>query len=108
MPSTRPAGIQPLITSFAKSWPDRSEVNGWRSGIAPGARTAVPIALNSRPPAGNRPIVSRTPTTPWPPSAAHSADIRPIAARLAAYMVWTIGAYADPDPELDTAVVAPW
>ncbi len=70
--------------SLAKSWPDRSEVNGWRSGIAPGARTAVPIALNSSPPAGNWPMVSRTPTTPWPPRAEHSAAMRPMAARLAA------------------------
>ena len=28
MPSTRPAGTQPAMISLAKSWPDRSEVNG--------------------------------------------------------------------------------
>ena len=79
MPSARPAGTQPRMISLAKSWPDRSEVNGRFSGGAPGARTAVPIALNSRPPAGKGPIVSFTPTTPWPPSSAHSAVIRLIA-----------------------------
>ena len=92
MPSTSPAGIQPLCTSFAKSWPDRSEVNGWRSGGAPGARTAVPIALNSSPPDGNGPIVSRTPTTPWPPSSVHSSTIRLMAVRRASYIVCTSGA----------------
>ena len=66
-------------------------MNGRASGIAPGALTAVPMAWNSRPPAGNRPIDSRTPTMPCPPSAAHSADIRPIAARRAAYSVCTSG-----------------
>ncbi len=56
-----------------------------------GARMAVPIALNSRPPAGNWPMLSRTPTTPWPPSAVHSATMRLIAARRASYMVFTSG-----------------
>ena len=61
-----------------KSWPDRSQVNGRRSRLAPGARTAVPIALNSMPPVGEAPTVSRTPTTPCPPSSgafgAHPGD----------------------------------
>ena len=106
MPSASPAGIQPLCTSLAKSWPDRSEVNGWRSGGAPGARIAVPIALNSSPPAGNRPMVSATPTTPCPPSSAHSATIRLIAARLASYIVCTIGPNDPYPPLLDTWVRA--
>ena len=91
MPSASPAGIQPLCTSLAKSWPDRSEVNGCRSRGAPGALTAVPIALNSRPPAGNWPMVSRTPTTPCPPSSTHSATMRLMAARRASYSVLTMG-----------------
>ena len=69
MPSASPAGTQPFMISLAKSCPDRSEVNGrFRreprcrqvdTGPTPGARMAVPIALNSRPPAGNAPMVSR-------------------------------------------------
>ena len=38
MPRTSEAGIQPLCTSLAKSWPDRSEVNGLRSGGASSTR----------------------------------------------------------------------
>ena len=47
MPNTRPTGTQPVEISLVKSWPDRSQVNGRRSRLAPGARTAVPTALNS-------------------------------------------------------------
>ncbi len=36
-------------------------------------------------------MVSRTPTTPCPPSAAHSATMRLIAVRRASYMVCTSG-----------------
>ena len=38
-------------------------------------------------------MVSDTPTTPCPPSAAHSSLIRPIARRRASYSVCTIGQY---------------
>ncbi len=79
-------------------------MNGWRSGGAPGARIAVPIALNSRPPAGNWPIVSLTPTTPCPPSAVHSATMRLIAARRASYIVLTSGPNEPYPPLLDTWV----
>src|SRR5690348_6986359 len=103
MPSTSPAGIQPSVNSLAKSCPDRSEVNGRASG-GPGPRTAVPSALNSRPPAGKAPILRVTPTTPWPPSAAHSAVIRPIASRRAWYSVVTIGANEAKLPSPDTVV----
>ena len=96
--------MKPLCTSLANSCPDRSEVNGWRSGGAPGARTAVPMALNSRPPAGNWPMVSRTPTTPCPPSSVHSATMRPMAVRRASYIVCTSGPNEPYPPRLDTCV----
>src|SRR5215472_14759419 len=104
MPSARPTGTQPSMISLANSWPDRLEVNGGRVGDTPGAWTAVPIALNSRPPAGNLPMVSDTPTTPCPPSSAHSSVIRPIAVRRASYSVCTIGPYDPKLPSPDTAV----
>ncbi len=42
-------------------------------------------------PAGNSPTVSRTPTTPWPPSSAHSARIRAMAVRRGWYRGCTSG-----------------
>src|SRR5262249_22589231 len=103
MPSARPTGIQPSRNSLAKSWPDRSEVNG-RSRAAPAARTAVPIALNSSPPVGKAPMVRDTPTTPWPPSSAHSALIRAIAVRRASYSVATMGPKEPKLPSPETEV----
>src|SRR5580698_5099499 len=116
MPSASPAGTQPFMISLVKSCPDRSEVNGARrarpwdwdlgwdldfdfgdTGGAPGARMAVPMALNSRPPAGNDPMVSRTPTTPWPPRSAHSVVIRSMALCRAWYIACTSGP-KDPKP----------
>ncbi len=97
MPSAKPAGTHPAMINFAKSWPDRSEVNGTASGTPPGARTAVPMALNSRPPAGKRPMSIDALTTPCPPSAAHSADMRSIAWCRASYMVCT-SALKEPMP----------
>ncbi|HEX6450844.1 MAG TPA: hypothetical protein VF060_15450 [Trebonia sp.] len=92
MPSVSPAGTQPAMTSRAKSCPDTAEVKGTRGpAVAPAARTAVPTAVNSSPPRANGPRDSRTPTTPWPPSAAHSAVIRSTAARRAWYMASTSG-----------------
>ena len=92
MPSASPAGTQPAMISLAKSCPVRSQVNGSRRPYAaPGARTAVPIAVNSSPPRENDPRRSRTPTTPCPPSWAHSAVIRPIAVCRAWYMACTSG-----------------
>jgi hypothetical protein len=64
----------------------------------------VPMALNSSPPAGNVPIVSETPTMPCPPSAAHSADIRPMACCRAWYMVWASAANEPQPPWPDTWV----
>ena len=65
MPSTSPAGTQPVIISLAKSCPDTSQVKGTGGPCAaPGARTAVPRAVNCGPPRGNDPRDSRTPTTP--------------------------------------------
>jgi hypothetical protein len=92
MPSTSPAGTQPVAISLAKSCPDRSQVKGTRgAGATPGARTAVPMAWDRAPPRGNGPGVSRTPTTPCPPSSAHSAVIRSIAACRAWYLACTSG-----------------
>ena len=51
MPSASPTGTQPALISFAKSWPDTSEVKGAdRPCPAPGARTAVPMTANCVPP----------------------------------------------------------
>jgi hypothetical protein len=72
---------------------------------APAPRTAVPIAWNSSPPDTNSPEVSDTPTTPCPPSAAHSAVIRSIALRLASYIASTSGRTPRP-PSPDTRVIA--
>jgi len=47
--------------------------------------------MNSSPPRGNDPRDSRTPTTPCPPSRAHSAVIRPMAVWRAWYMACTSG-----------------
>ena len=92
MPSASPAGTRPAVISRAKSCPDKSEVKGRRgAAAAPGTRTAGPIAVNSRPPRANRPRDSRTPTTPWPPSAAHCAVIRSMAASRAWYIASTSG-----------------
>src|SRR5215472_15178974 len=106
IPTATPAGTQPARMSLAKSWPDRSELNGRGGAGAPWPRTAVPIACNSRPPNANSPKVSKTPTTPCPPSAAHWAVIRPIAFCLTSYMAWTIGRTANP-PWPDTRVSEP-
>src|SRR5215472_18248710 len=106
IPRARPAGTQPAWISLAKSWPDRSELNGCGGAGAPSPRTAVPIALNSRPPSGNEPKLSVTPTIPCPPSAAHSAVIRPIAFRLASYMASVSGPYEPQPPCPDTCVAA--
>ena len=73
-------------------------------GGTPGARMAVPMALNSRPPAGNAPMVSRTPTTPCPPSSSHSVVIRSMALCRASYMVLTSGANDPKPPWLETWV----
>src|SRR5262249_1351046 len=81
--------------------PDSSEVNGRSRGGA-AARTAVPIALNSSPPVGKAPMVRDTPTTPWPPSSAHSAVIRAIAVRRASYSVATMGPNAPKLPSPQT------
>ena len=115
MPSARPAGTQPFMISLAKSCPDRSEVKALLrvfpcdfqadTGGTPGARIAVPMALNSRPPAGNEPMVSRTPTTPCPPSSSHSLVIRSSALCRAWYIVCTSGANDPKPPRLDTWVV---
>jgi len=79
MPAASPAGTQPVMISLAKSCPETSQVKGARGpGAAPGARTAVPIAVKSSP-RGSDPRDSRTPTTPCPPIAAHSAVIRSMA-----------------------------
>ncbi len=51
-------------------------------------------------------MVSRTPTTPCPPSSAHSATMRLIAARRASYSVLTIGPNEPYPPLLDTWVRA--
>ncbi len=114
MPSASPAGTHPFMISLVKSCPDKSEVNGRfgrvprccqvETGPTPGARIAVPIALNSRPPAGNAPMVSRTPTTPCPPSSLHSAVIRSRALCRASYMAWTRGAN-EPQPAREETCV---
>src|SRR4029077_14575543 len=57
----------------------------------PTPRPAVPRPLTSSPPSGNEPKLSLTPTIPCPPSAAHSAVIRPIAVRLASYIALVSG-----------------
>ena len=82
----------------SRGWPDRPLFQ-LAMGGTPGARTAVPMALNSRPPAGNGPMVSRTPTTPCPPSSLHSVLIRSRALCRAWYIAWTSGAN-DPNPPL--------
>src|ERR1022692_248821 len=92
MPSTSPAGTQPVITSLAKSCPDKPQVKGTRGpGVAPGARTAVPVAMNWDPPARNDPRDSRTPTTPCPPSSRHSLVILSMAPSRAWYLACTSG-----------------
>jgi hypothetical protein len=90
-PNTSPAGTHPAMISLAKSCPDTSEVKGSAVNFAPRARTAVPSALNSCPPRRNDPRVTRSPTTPSPPSSAHWAAIRSIAVRLAWSMARTSG-----------------
>ena len=53
MPRTSPAGTQPVMISLAKSCPDKSEVKGTGGPCAvPGARIAVPMAVNSSPAEG--------------------------------------------------------
>src|SRR6266536_5267430 len=88
MPSTSAQGTQPARTRLANSCPDRSERNGCGGRTGPSARTAVPIARNSSPPAGNGATVSRTATTPSPPSSAHSCRIRSLALVRASYSDW--------------------
>jgi hypothetical protein len=108
MPSASPTGTQPVMISVAKSCPDRSEVKGTRGpdGV-PAARTAVPMALNSSPPRGKDPRCSRTPTTPCPPSAAHSAVIRWMAVCRASYIASTSGPNDPGSPVPDTWVAGP-
>jgi hypothetical protein len=92
MPSASPAGTHPALTSRAKSCPDRPQVKGTCGPAgAPAARTAVPMAVNSSSPKMNGVRDSRSPTTPWPPRAAHSAVIRSRAVRRAWYMASTSG-----------------
>jgi hypothetical protein len=66
-------------------------MNGLACGGHAAARTAVPLTLNSMPPTAGLPggvsatatslTSSQTPTTPCPPSSAHSAAILSIAVR---------------------------
>ena len=58
-----PGGCPARHDQLGESCPDRSQVNGSCTYAAPGARTAVPIAVNSRPPRENDPWDSRMPTT---------------------------------------------
>ena len=58
---------------------------------APRARTAVPTAVNSCPPSRYDPRDTRSPTTPSPPSSAHSAVSRSTAVSLAWSMARTSG-----------------
>ena len=103
MPSTSPAGTQPVMISLAKSCPDSSAVKGTGGPCAaPGARTAVPRAVNCGPPRGNDPRDSRMPTTPCPPSPAHSVIIRPTAVCRAWSMVCTSGPNDPTPPRPDT------
>src|ERR1700685_2173378 len=74
MPNTRPTGTQPVEFSLVKSWPDRSQVNGRRSRLTPGGRTAVPTALHSSPPAGNAPRSPERPRAFAPAGVAHVVD----------------------------------
>lgn len=101
IPTSRSTGTQPAVISLAKPWPSRCEVNGRCGRTVPFARTAVPITLNSRQPgaAGNGAIVSCAATTPSPPSAAHSAVIRPSALRRASSITWTSAAAGEPLPD---------
>src|SRR5205823_12575538 len=101
-PSASPTGTQPAMISLANSCPDTPQVKSARG--APGARTAVPMAVKSSPPRGNDPRDSRTPTTPCPPSAAHWAVIRPRAVRRAWYMASTSGPNDPASPRADTWV----
>jgi hypothetical protein len=102
MPSASPAGTQPAMTSRAKSCPDTAQVKGTRGPAAAlAARTAVPAAVNCSPRA-NGPGDSLTPTTPWPPSAAHSAVIRSTAAR----RTWCIASTSGPNPPASPRPVA--
>ena len=95
------------MMSLAKSCPDTSEVKGTDGPFAaPGARIAVPMAVNSSPPRGNSPLDSRTPTTPCPPSAAHSAVIRPTAVSRVWYMACTSGPNEPDPPRPDTWVAS--
>src|ERR1700749_5067745 len=94
------------MTSLAKSCPDTSAVTGTDCpGATPTARTAVPMAVNCGPPSGNDPRVSRTPTTPCPPSPAHSVTIRPTAVCRARFMVCTSGPNDPGPPRPDTCAV---
>ena len=95
-----PSGAYPARIRVQKSWPDRSEVNGWfllfRQFVTPpppapsSALTAVPIAMNSAMSEPNSFIStsSRTPTMPSAPSASASASIRVMASSRAWYMAW--------------------
>ena len=70
MPSTSPAGTQPAMISLAKSCPDTSPVKGTGCPCAaPGARTAVPRAVNCGPPSGKR--------LPGQPDADHPVPAQP-------------------------------
>lgn len=76
IPKTSAVGTQPERSSLANSCGDRCEVNGAAGRFSVRARMAVPITLNSVPPAGNGLMLSLTPTTPSPPSAWHSSIAR--------------------------------
>src|SRR6185437_15694172 len=108
MPTARPAGTHPAVISLAKSCPETSQVKSARCPCAaPGARTAVPAAAKSSPLRGSTPRDSRTPTTPCPPSAAHSAVIRSMAVCRARYMASTSGPNDPASCRPDTWVAGP-
>ena len=104
MPTSSSTGTQPAPISLAKPCPSRWQVNGRAACSDPRARTAVPITLNSRQldwPT-NGAMVSAAATTPSPPSALHSADIRSSAVRRARSNTSTSAREGAPAPETAT------
>src|SRR5260370_189691 len=61
MPSARLTGTQSFEISLVKSWPDRSQVNGRRSRLAPRAPTADPPELLAPRPQGPHRAPSHVP-----------------------------------------------
>ena len=107
MPSDKPCRYPARDDQLGEILPGQVRGKGHRRPVR-GARRADRGAdgRELQPAEGKYPLDSRTPTTPCPPSAAHSAVIRPTAVSRVWYMACTSGPNEPDPPRPDTWVAS--